>query len=145
MRLRWANGGGVVASERIRVRSGGCTTTCGADDTYRLRFYETTAAIPRFNNSGSQITVLLLQNPADEAISGTIRFWGAEGGLLASSPFSIGAFSVLVLNTSTTVPSTSGSITVTHDGGFGALSGKAVALEPATGFSFDSPLVTRQR
>ena len=145
VRLRWANGGAVVASERIRVRSGGCTTTCGADDTYRLRSYETTAAIPRFNNSGSQFTVLILQNSSDEAISGTVHFWSAGGGLLASSPFSLGAFNILVLNTSTTVPSTSGSVTVTHDGGFAALVGKAVALEPATGFSFDSPLVPRQR
>jgi hypothetical protein len=40
---------------------------------------------------------------------------------------------------------TSGSITVTHDGSYGALAGKAVALEPATGSSFDSPLAYRPR
>ena len=39
----------------------------------------------------------------------------------------------------------SGSITIAHDGPHGALAGKAVALEPATGFAFDSPLVTRPR
>ena len=33
-----------------------------------------------------------------------------------------------------------GSITVTHTGRYGDLSGKAVALEPATGFTFDTPL-----
>ena len=36
-------------------------------------------------------------------------------------------------------------MTLTHDGGYGALSGKAVALEPATGFSFDSPMTPRGR
>jgi hypothetical protein len=35
----------------------------------------------------------------------------------------------------------SGHITVAHDGGYGALNMKAVALEPATGFSFDTPSV----
>ena len=39
----------------------------------------------------------------------------------------------------------SGSITIAHDGGYGALSGKAVALEPSTGFSFDSPMTGRPR
>jgi len=34
-----------------------------------------------------------------------------------------------------------GSITITTDGRYGQLTGKAIALEPATGFSFDSPMV----
>ena len=38
----------------------------------------------------------------------------------------------------------SGSVTVAHDGPFGAIAGKAVALEPATGFAFDSPMETRR-
>jgi hypothetical protein len=33
---------------------------------------------------------------------------------------------------------------VTHDGPFGGLAGKAVALEAATGFSFDTPLEPRR-
>jgi hypothetical protein len=39
----------------------------------------------------------------------------------------------------------SGSITVTHDGGYGELAGKTVALEPSTGFSFDTPMLPRSR
>ena len=34
---------------------------------------------------------------------------------------------------------TSGTITITHDGRYGLLAVKAVALEPSTGFSFDTP------
>ena len=34
--------------------------------------------------------------------------------------------------------------TVTHDGPYGGLAGKAVALEPASGFSFDTPLEPRR-
>jgi hypothetical protein len=30
-----------------------------------------------------------------------------------------------------------------HDAPYGALAGKGVALEPATGFAFDSPMVPR--
>jgi hypothetical protein len=33
----------------------------------------------------------------------------------------------------------SGHITVVHDGTYGALNLKSVALEPSTGFSFDTP------
>jgi hypothetical protein len=36
-------------------------------------------------------------------------------------------------------------VTVLHDGAYGALVGKSVALEPATGFSFDTPLTSLTR
>jgi hypothetical protein len=39
----------------------------------------------------------------------------------------------------------SGSITVTWHGRYGDLQGKAVAIEPATGFTFDSELTVRPR
>jgi hypothetical protein len=32
-------------------------------------------------------------------------------------------------------------MTVSHDGRYGDLTGKTVALEPSTGFSFDSPML----
>jgi hypothetical protein len=38
----------------------------------------------------------------------------------------------------------SGSITITHDGRYGDLSGKAVTLEPATGYSFDTLMEGRK-
>jgi len=39
------------------------------------------------------------------------------------------------------VASHGGTMTVSHDGRYGGLTGKTVALEPSTGFSFDSPMV----
>jgi hypothetical protein len=36
-------------------------------------------------------------------------------------------------------------VTVVHDAPYGALAGKTVALEPSTGFSFDSPMLPRPR
>jgi hypothetical protein len=136
-----------VANEHIRVRSGGCTTTCGAHDVYRIRAYETTYTIPRFNNSGTQITVLILQNPRSHAISGTIYFWNGAGALLGSSAFTLSGKATLVLSTASVsgVAGASGAITIAHDGGYGDLSGKTVALEPATGLSFDSPMEPRTR
>jgi hypothetical protein len=52
-----------------------------------------------------------------------------------------------VLNTATVpgVNGVSGAITVAHDGRYGDLTGKTVALEPATGFSFDSALEARPK
>jgi hypothetical protein len=58
-----------------------------------------------------------------------------------------GAPAILALNTSA-LPGAAGvhgAITISHDGGYGQLAGKAVALEPATGFTFETALVPRPR
>jgi hypothetical protein len=146
--LRWRHESSTAAvDEFIRVQSASCAMSCGADDVYRIRAYETTYRAPRFNNSGTQITVLVLQNRDPAPISGAIHFWGAGGTLVASRPFDLGARESLVLNTSTVpgLPGVGGTLTLTHDGRYGALAGKAVALEPSTGFSFDTPLEPRPR
>jgi hypothetical protein len=131
----------------IRVRSIACTTDCGADDTYRLRVYETTGVIPRFNNGGSQVTVLILQNATHEPVQAFADFWRTDGTLAATVPVPIAPHAVGLVNTSTVtaLAGLSGSVTVTHDGPYGGLAGKAVALEPSTGFSFDSPMASKPR
>jgi len=133
-----------VNTERIRVQSTGCTTNCGVDDVYRIRAAETTYSVPRFNNFGSQVTVLLLQNPTNYTIAGTIYFWDVTGTMIGTgTPFSLTSKQLLVLNTGTVAPAVGGAVTIAHDGRYGDLSGKTVALEPATGFSFDSPMLPR--
>jgi hypothetical protein len=132
-----------IDDQYVRVVSSGCTTDCGTDDVYRLRSFETTQSVPRFNNSASQITVLLLQNPSGYQITGNIYFWSVGGTLLGQQAFNLPAKNTLVLNTSTVVAGASGAITIANDGRYGDLAGKTVALEPATGFSFDSPMVPR--
>jgi hypothetical protein len=142
--LRWANTTAAVVNDQyVRVTSGSCTTNCGPDDVYRVRFSETTYAVPRFNNSGTQITVLLLQNPAGYAIGGNVYLWDGAGTLVGTSPFTLAARQLTVLNTGTVAPGVGGTLTIAHDGRYGDLAGKTVALEPATGFSFDSPMVPR--
>jgi hypothetical protein len=146
--LRWQRRAATPeVRHHIRVRSTSCTTDCGADDTYRLRAYETTGVIPRFNNSGSQITVVILQNATDQPVQAYTDFWGASGVLVASVPVTLAPNGVGVINTSSipALAGTSGSVSVTHDGPYGGVAGKAVALEPSTGFSFDSPMSSRPR
>jgi len=128
--------------ELIRVASGACGTGCGPDDVYRIRMRETTGRIPRFNNSATQGTVVILQNTSTETINGTMRFWRASGAPAAAQAFTLAPHGLAVVNTLAIagLAGTSGSVTIVHDGAYGVLVGKAVALEPATGFSFDSPL-----
>ena len=130
----------------MRVRSRGCSTDCGPDDQYRLRAYDATGTFARFNTTGDQQAVVLVQNPSGSGtVNGTLWFWGAGGTLLGSHPFVLPARRSLVLNVATLLPGTAGTMTLTHDGGYGALVGKAVAIEPATGFSYDTPLLYRPR
>ena len=144
--LRWSNTTGLRrTSDHVAVSAPACGTACGPDDRYRVRFRETTYAIPRFNNTGSQGTVLVLQNPTERPVSARVFFWSAAGAVIASVPVALVPHQTFVLNTATAAPGTGGAITITHDAGYGSLIGKAVALEPATGFSFDSPMVPRAR
>src|SRR6185503_6675432 len=97
--LRWANSTATAVDDQyIRVTSAACTTNCGPDDVYRIRFYETTLAGPRFNNAGSQITIILLQNPTTYTIAGNIYFWSEAGTLIAPSSFTLVPRQLLVLN-----------------------------------------------
>jgi hypothetical protein len=142
--VRWENTTDTPLSDYIRVRGALCGTDCTSEDQYTIRFYDTTYAIPRFNNAGSQITVLLLQNTNPQNfVNGNAYFWGTSGVLLATVPFSLAGHQILVSNTAAVpgLQGVGGSITITTDGRYGQLAGKAVALEPATGFSFDSPMV----
>jgi hypothetical protein len=41
--LRWENSSAAAVDDQfVRVQSGGCTTSCGSQDVYRIRAYETT-------------------------------------------------------------------------------------------------------
>jgi hypothetical protein len=146
--LRWANStAGTIDNQHMHVVSAGCGGACGPDDLYRIRLYETTASIPRFNNSGGQVSVLVLQNTTSDTVAGHVRFWSAAGDPLGVRSFSLGPLSSLVLDTTGVpgLPGRSGSVTLSHDGRYGALAGKMISLDSATGFSFDSPLQSRPR
>jgi hypothetical protein len=134
-----------VDDQLIRVRSGGCTTSCSADTRYRIRAYETTYSLERFNNVGQLQTVLILQNRAGQTQQGTIYFWDTSGSQVGFHPYSIPAHGLLVLPTAVAAPNVSGSMTVTTDGPYGMLAGKAAVLDPLNGPAQDVILKGRVR
>jgi hypothetical protein len=143
--LAWQQGNG-AQNMSVRVRGAACSpgSECFETDQYHIRFFDTTYAVPRFNNSGTQSTVLIVQNATDLPCTVTHHYLSAAGTLLASSaPVVLAARGLQVLATATLVPGVSGSVRVTHTCGYGGLSGKAVSLEPATGFTFDTAMVAR--
>jgi hypothetical protein len=146
--LRWANTAATtVPNQFIKVSGAACGVSCGADDVYHIRAYETTISVARFNNSGTQLTVVILQNPTNTAIAGTLFFYNAVGTLLATANAPVPAKGLVVISTPAIsgLEGQAGSLTIAHDGGYGSLNVKAVALEPSTGFSFDTPGVYRPR
>jgi hypothetical protein len=140
--VRWMAGAG--ATEFLRAEGFPGFT---AFDTYDVELYDTTYFMPRFNNSGSQITILLIQNTTDVLVTGEIHFYSGSGTLLITQPLSIPAQGVHVLNSSTipALAGQSGSVTIAQLGGYGALAGKGVALEPSTGFTFDTAVTPLPR
>jgi hypothetical protein len=146
--LRWANTSAAnVINQFIRVSGAACGLACGPDDVYHIRVFETTVAVARFNNSGTQITVVLAQNPTPNAIAGAMFFYNTAGALLATANLAVPTKGLAVIGTAAIpgLEGQSGSLTIAHDGGYGSLNVKAVALEPSTGFSFDTPGVYRSR
>lgn len=137
-----------VTGQHIRVRGAGCGAACGPDDVYRLRVYETTYSIPRFNNAGgTQVSIVLIQNPTGYTTTGHAWFWDTAGALLHVQPFTLPPKGLFTLNTASVaaLAGKGGTVTISNDGRYGDLTGKAIALEPSTGFSFDSPMTPRPR
>jgi hypothetical protein len=139
--LRFRNAtAAAVDTERVRIMTSVCGTSCSADDVYRIRAYDTTYAIARFNNSGTQTTNVVLQNTTAASVDATLYFWDAAGALsFTHVATTLAPKSVQVINTSGLgIPVTSGSITITNTAPYGRLNGKAVSAETATGYTFDT-------
>lgn len=140
--MRFANLSAATVPGLIKIGSTDCGLGCDANDQYTIRMMETTISVARFNNSGSQLTVLLVQNTTTEPIHAAAHFWTAGGTLLVTRSLAGPLSRVLTVLNLATVPELvgqAGHIAITHDGTYGALNVKAVAIEPSTGFSFDTP------
>jgi hypothetical protein len=144
--LRWFNGPGAGAEQYIRF-SISFGERGKAENVYRLRMYETTLAGPRFVNDGSQLTTVIVQNAGSEPVTGAIHFFDSEGIPRHTEPFSLAPRASLVkpLADIPALTGVAGSLTVAHDGRYGALVGKAVSFQAATGLCFDHLLVPRPR
>ena len=143
--LRWRNTNAAAETNFIRVNGATCGTGCTLTDQYRIRFYESTYGIPRYNNTGGQITVLNVASMVPFSCVADFHFYNNAGTYLGTQSNSFSARELFVFNTSTApfAAATSGSVIVAHTCGYGGLAGKAVALEPTTGFTFDTALIPR--
>lgn len=141
--VRWKTGAGGSFINYIRVRSSNCGTGCDTSDEYTIRLRETTYAIPRFNNSATQTTFLIVNSLWSTTCTPDFMFFNSQGTLLGTHTQSINNGATMVLDTSTLpfAAGTSGMIKVLHTCPYGSLTGKAVALEAATGFTFDTLMV----
>jgi hypothetical protein len=139
--VRWMAG---PADQRNWIRVvGDLAFNLSANDQYDVELLDTTYFVPRWNQSGTQSTVFLIQNASQATVDGNILFYSAAGALLHTQPISIprNGLQVFAAGSVPALAGVSGSAAIVHTGGYGALSGKAVALEPATGFTFDTPLL----
>jgi hypothetical protein len=139
---RWI-GGSADQRDFIRVYGGSNGfASWSENDRYELLIRDTTLAVPRWNNTATQVTVFIVSNQASTAVEGFVYFYDAAGALLHTEPLSVPLNGVRVMLTSTLAPlqGLSGSATIAHTGGYGGLAGKAVALEPGTGFTFDTAM-----
>jgi hypothetical protein len=133
------------ANDFVRVQNAACGVSCGTNDNYRIRAWDTTIAVPRYNNALGQVTVLIIQNPGPETVVGNAYLWPKTGGTtpVTTYGFILGPRASAVVNLATlnggVANGTTGTITIASNGRYGVLAVKAVAIEPATGFSFDSP------
>ena len=139
-KVKWWNT--VNTEERILVTNG--YTDNSANTQYSIKLYDTTLSCPRFNNAGTQVSVLILQNVTTGSCDVNVKFFNEAGTLLANQTATIAGNATLVLPAAS-VPNVSGqkgSVQIGHECG-ARFMGKLVALEPATGFSFDTICETR--
>jgi hypothetical protein len=140
--LRWetADMSGFQFLNRLKVKG---PTVGSASTQYTIAFRDTTLFCPRYNNTSSQTSVLLVQAAPEGANSCvfTARFINEAGSVIATQAGTLGESELRVIATSSVpgVANTKGSARVTHTCGLNRIKAKLVALEPATGFSFDTP------
>lgn len=139
--IRWI-AGAPFSWEFVRV-TGDSTFANGPNSVYTIRFWDTTYSVPRWNNANGQVTVFFINSLIQAAAEVRVDFYSAAGALLSTSTATLEPNRLLTINTATipALAGQSGHAYVAHTAGYGGLAGKAVALEPATGFSFDTPFV----
>ena len=140
---RWINtlAPDFAASNRACVSTGQTHLTANAK--YRFEFRETTLFCPRYNNSGTQSSVLMIQMARGTGSTCNVEahFFNQDNGQIVgtySSTLTQNNMLVVPAAGVTGVAGTRGHARIAHTCGNGGLKAKLVALEPSTGFSFDT-------
>jgi hypothetical protein len=138
--VRWMASGSTF-QEFVRV-TGATLYTENATFGYTLRYWDSTYTVPRWNASGTQTTVFIITSLVQGTVTGNVHFFSGAGTLLHSQAITLNPNVPLVLSTAALAPlaGQSGYALVSHTAGYGGLTGKAVALEPSTGFTFDTAM-----
>ena len=145
--LRWINGVS-DSEERVQVVGTGASTSSAQ---YDIQLRETTLFCPRYNNAGTQVSVLIVQRASTETGAGPCQanafFYDEAATLIAMypQPLTLNDMSAVAAPSIGGLPGTKGALHIAHTCGVGGLKGKLVALEPSTGFSFDTPCTERDR
>jgi len=129
----------------LRVSHPDCGLSCVNTDQYHIHFRNTTALVPRFNNSATQVSILVLQNSTNADVITQLVAYDATGTVITTIEVDLSPNQVTAVNLSTVssgvLAGKSGGLRIANSAPYGALAGKVVAVEPATGFTFDTPLV----
>jgi hypothetical protein len=137
-----------IETARLRVRAAGCgpfSTPCTADDAYRITMRDTTYSVERVVATETESSVLIVQNRTDRAVFGTFRLFRPDGTMVNTLfGLKLNAYGSEVIGLGGFMSGTA-SLTLTHNGPYGALAGKAVVIEPSTGLVSESPLQHRRR
>lgn len=138
--LRWiVDGSAANPSGSLKVTG---QTNGTATSQYQIDLRDTTLFCPRYNDTNGQASILLIQAAPEGAnsCSYTAVFFNEAGTVTGTQSGTLHEADMATIATSTIagVNNTKGSARVVHDCGHNNLFAKLVALEPATGYSFDT-------
>ena len=133
---------GNASNFKVRVKG---NTNSTATARYAFSYAEGTYYCPRYNQAGTQTTVLIVQTTTNGNCNVGVDFYDDSntannylGTANAPAPLPWGGMWVLPVGSVTGLPGTRGSMRVHSYCSPSGLKVKAVALEPSTGFSFDT-------
>ena len=110
---------------------------------FSIRVTDTTLRSPWFFLAGDYNTFVIVTNTNGTAVHGLVHFWAPTGALLGTAAVDLPANSTVAVSGREAAPATSsGSISLEHDGPDGAVTASATTLSATTGLSFDSPFVS---
>lgn len=122
---------------RIRVKG---NANSPATSRYSISLTESTMYCPRYNNAGTQVSVLIAQNTTNGSCGIGVEFFDEAGTFITSHQGSFNGSGMLVLSVGSIpmLAGTKGSVRLQPYCSPSGVKAKMVALEPATGFSFDT-------
>jgi hypothetical protein len=148
-RIAWSHAEPVSAGEKaylVRVSGAACGAACTTSSRYRIRMVDTTLRVARFNTTNGQSTVLVLQNPTNETQGLSIYAFGANGDQVGGFVTFLRPKEVAAMNLSTFgLANQAGGLQILNIAPYGALTGKTVQMDPATGFVFETAAGYRER